>query len=809
MRKFLPYRNLFKAIFLVASFLLVVSCQQIKSEKQSILVFSKTSGFRHDSIAAGIDAINALAAKEGISVTASEQASQFSLDNLLQFDAVVFLNTTGDVLNEEQQLALEHYIQAGGGFVGIHAAADTEWEVGDWHWYWRLVGGIFNGHPSDPSNVQNAKLIVVNKQHASTQTLPASFELADEWYDFKNLNSARTDLIVVDEATYQGGKQGKYHPVAWFHDYDGGRAFYTNLGHSIETYSNPLFLDHLRGGLQYAMGKGKPTHLAHIRPQQYKFEKQVLSSELNEPISLDFFANGNILVAERPGTIKYYEAKTGTLTEVAKVDTAFISRLEMGLLGIAVEQRPNKVPRIYASYTAMYGKDVHMRLSRFNWVNDAIDMASEQVILHYPLEQSCCHMGGDLELAADGSLFFSTGDNTNPFKQNGYGAIGGKEGQVFSDARRSSANSQDLRGKVIRIIPQDDGSYKIPKGNLFSDPAQGRPEIYVMGTRNAFTVTYDDLSGELFYGDVGPDAGQNSEQQGSRGYDEINRVIQAGNFGWPLFIGDNQSYRKYDYETQFATSDFFDPAAPINDSPNNTGTKSLPPAQKALIWYPYGDSEEFPEMSHGGRNALVMDVYRARDYPEATRYPDYYDGKLFIMDFMRKWIKAVDYSADNKVHVIDAVAPQLDLTLPIDGRFGPDGNLYVLEYGSAWFKDNPDARLTKIAYVPNAAPPVQQQTLVAQEAAPEGHQEAPHPGLALVTENACLSCHKLDDQSVGPAFSKVANKYRENPDSVNVITNVIAKGSAGAWGDTGAMPAFAHLSAEKRKTIAEFIMTLQ
>ena len=242
MGSLMQHRNIFKAIFIMVSLFMVVSCQQINSEKQSILVFSKTSGFRHDSIAAGIEAINALAAKDGISVTSSEQASLFTLNYLLQFDAIIFLNTTGDVLNDEQQLAMENYIQAGGGFVGIHAAADTEWQDSNWHWYWRLVGGIFNGHPSTPSNVQNAKLNVVDSTHASTQTLPTSFELADEWYDYKSLNPARTDVLTVDESTYQGGKQGQYHPVAWFHDYDGGRAFYTNLGHSIETFSNPLLL---------------------------------------------------------------------------------------------------------------------------------------------------------------------------------------------------------------------------------------------------------------------------------------------------------------------------------------------------------------------------------------------------------------------------------------------------------------------------------------------------------------------------------------------------------------------------------------
>src|SRR5690625_5574896 len=138
--------------------------------------------------------------------------------------AVVFVNTRGDVLNYQQKLAFERYIQAGGGFVGIHSAADTEH---NWHWFRRLVGAAFKSHPDDPSNVQQATVQVVNAHHPSTEGLPRQFDRVDEWYDFSHLSARRNDLLTVDERSYQGGTHGAYHPIAWYHEFDGGRAFYT------------------------------------------------------------------------------------------------------------------------------------------------------------------------------------------------------------------------------------------------------------------------------------------------------------------------------------------------------------------------------------------------------------------------------------------------------------------------------------------------------------------------------------------------------------------------------------------------------
>ena len=180
-----------------------------------VLVFSKTSGFRHESIPAGLIALQKLASERQFNLVATEDATQFSDENLRHFNAVIFLNTTGDVLDETQQLAMERFIQAGGGFVGIHSATDTEWQ-GDWFWYRNLVGAVFKNHPNEPSNVQAAKVLVTDKNHPSTATLPDSFSLADEWYNFRDFYEFIHVIAKVDETTYQGGEHNHDHPISCY-----------------------------------------------------------------------------------------------------------------------------------------------------------------------------------------------------------------------------------------------------------------------------------------------------------------------------------------------------------------------------------------------------------------------------------------------------------------------------------------------------------------------------------------------------------------------------------------------------------------
>jgi len=255
--------RIFSVIALSLLVALITSCaesdkhsEQVASpgHLESVLIFSKTTGWRHDSISEGIEAVKRLLQQRGLTAVATEDANLFTDEHLREMAAVVFLNTTGDVLDEKQQQAFERYIQAGGGFVGVHAATDTEHE-GDWYWYRRLVGGVFESHPNDPSNVQRARVQVVESNHLATRDLPAEFYIADEWYDFRSLSDRRHDLLTVDERTYQGGQHGAYHPIAWYQDFDGGRVFYTGLGHTRQTYSNQWFLKHLDGGLEYALAR--------------------------------------------------------------------------------------------------------------------------------------------------------------------------------------------------------------------------------------------------------------------------------------------------------------------------------------------------------------------------------------------------------------------------------------------------------------------------------------------------------------------------------------------------------------------------
>jgi uncharacterized protein len=216
-------------------------------KKPSILVFSKTAGFRHASIAEGKIALLQLGRDNNFSVDTTEDASMFTDKTLKKYSAVIFLSTTGDVLNDEQQKAFENYIRSGKGFFGIHAATDTEY---GWPWFGKLVGAYFISHPK----TQKAKLVIIDKINKAVSHLPEVWERTDEWYNFKNINPDIKVIMTIDENSYEGGKNSPSHPMAWYHEYDGGKSFYTALGHTPESYSDPLFLQHLLGGIKYAAG---------------------------------------------------------------------------------------------------------------------------------------------------------------------------------------------------------------------------------------------------------------------------------------------------------------------------------------------------------------------------------------------------------------------------------------------------------------------------------------------------------------------------------------------------------------------------
>ncbi|MBS1533372.1 MAG: ThuA domain-containing protein [Bacteroidetes bacterium] len=242
--------NYFKTTIIL---LLLITVSFSVLAKPKVLVFSKTAGFHHESIAVGAPAIIKLGQENGFDVDTTTDASKFTTENLKQYAAVIFLSTTGTVLNDAQKEAFKKYIESGHGFVGIHSATDTEY---DWPWYGKLVGAYFKNHPSKQ---QIATLRVVDPNFIATKGLPAEWKRLDEWYNFRVVPSDKDVhvLITIDEKSYEGGNDGDYHPMSWYHSYDGGRAFYTALGHTDESYADPLYLKHILGGIEYAMGKHK------------------------------------------------------------------------------------------------------------------------------------------------------------------------------------------------------------------------------------------------------------------------------------------------------------------------------------------------------------------------------------------------------------------------------------------------------------------------------------------------------------------------------------------------------------------------
>ena len=547
----------------------------------SVLVFSRTTGFRHASIPNGIAAVRQLGETHGFAVTATEDPAVFSSAGLSGVDAVVFLNTTGDVLNASQQAAFEGYIESGGGFVGVHSAADTEY---DWAWYGGLVGAYFESHPP---GTPDAVVRVADRVHPATRDLPASWARTDEWYNFRR--SPRGDvhvLATLDEQTYSGGTMLGDHPIAWCQAYEGGRSFYTAGGHTGASFAEADYLGHLWGGLAWAAGWAEGDCSATV---ETSWERVILDDSVADPMELAVAPDGRVFVAERGGAVKVFDPADGHTHVAARLSVT--TSYEDGLLGITLD--PDFAANGWAYlYYSPAGAEPVQRVSRFTVVGDVLDVSTEAVLLTVRTDRDeGGHSGGSLAFAPDGTLFVATGDDTDPFASDGYAPIDERPGRASWDAQRTSGDPFDLRGKVLRIRPLPDGTAAIPDGNLFpTDGSAGRPEVYAMGVRNPFRLSVDPETGWLYWGDVGPDASAGSPAWGPRGYDEVNQARSAGFFGWPYCIADNQPYRDRDFATG-AAGPPFDCAAVANDSPHAAGAPvALPPAQPAWAWYPYAPS---------------------------------------------------------------------------------------------------------------------------------------------------------------------------------------------------------------------------
>ncbi len=453
-------------------------------------------------------------------------------------------------------------------------------------------------------------------------------------------------------------------------------------------------------------------------PDPTRFQKTVLAEDLTEPMELDLLPDGKIIFIERRGAIKIFDPATGLVNIAYKLPVH--SEYEDGLMGLALDPHYIDNHWIYLYYSPVGNESVN-NLSRFIFRGDTLDRASEQIILQVAVQrQECCHSGGCIEFDAAGNLYLSTGDNTNPFASDGYSPSDERTGRSAWDAQKSSSNTNDLRGKILRIKPLLDGGYICPQGNLFTEKSLetrwpelkqlpkgmlGRPEIYTMGCRNPFRFSFDNRRKLLFWGEVGPDAGEPDMTRGPQGHDEINRARAAGFFGWPYFVGNNKPYHEFNFANH-KSDPLHDPAHPINNSPNNTGKRELPPAQPAFIWYPYGNSLEFPLVGTGGRNAMAGPTYYCDEYAADTRFPDYYNGKLIIYDWIRGWMMAVTVDSLGNFSRMEPFGEALNLSRPMDMVVDKNGSIWVLEYGTQWFATNHDARLSRIDYFQGNRPPV-------------------------------------------------------------------------------------------------------
>ena len=483
-----------------------------------------------------------------------------------------------------------------------------------------------------------------------------------------------------------------------------------------------------------ALPSGAAAQVGGNTPTASQFQKVTLNDRPGEPMSLAVLPDRRVLHTARTGEVRIHNPRTGLNTLAA--DVPVYQHDEEGLQGIAVDPNfaqnrwvylyyspPGDTPQDNPATPAVNEGDAPfegtqadwdrfrgvMRLSRFRLNGSDLDLASEQRIIDVPQDRGiCCHVGGQIEFDGQGNLFLSTGDDTNPFFSDGYTPIDDRPGRNPAfDARRTAGNTNDLRGKLLRIRVQQGGGYAIPEGNLFPQgTARTRPEIYAMGLRNPFRFSVDRRSGNVYMADYSPDAPTPNPDRGPAGHGRWMLIRQPGNYGWPFCVTPDLPFVNYDFGTQDA-GEPFDCERPRNDSRYNTGLRELPTVEQPDVFYSYEESGPglFPEMfdrASGdgigpmGGPAYVFDpASRSR-----FRWPEYYNGVPLFYEWSRDFVKEFRLNEPNGDEFSGEIRHvPIPVDNPMDMEFGPDGALYVLDYGDGFFAENPDAQLARIDFV--------------------------------------------------------------------------------------------------------------
>ncbi|MEO3925109.1 ricin-type beta-trefoil lectin domain protein [Micromonosporaceae bacterium B7E4] len=471
-----------------------------------------------------------------------------------------------------------------------------------------------------------------------------------------------------------------------------------------------------------AVGVAAPPAAA-APPPTSQFEKVKLDGGLGmgEPIELSVLPDGKVLYINRGsssggGQVRLYNPATGSTT--VALTLPLDARFEDGLIGITLHPRFATNRWVYLFYSPVATPLVN-RISRFTFNPSTLQLGGETKLIEWPTERRlCCHSAGSMTWDSNENLYFAVGDNTNSGGDSaGMAPIDERPGRDPQyDAQRTSGNTNDLRGKINRIHPEENGSYTIPAGNLFAPgTAQTRPEIYIMGVRNPYRIWVDKKNANtLYWGEVGPDAGATIANRGPAAYDEYNRATAPGNHGWPYCGGPDVAYNDWNFATN-APRGWFPcggSTGPVNDSPNNTGQRQLPPTRGALVWEQHGGSREWPALDNPGGcgSPNHAEVYHYDpNLNSEVKWPAYYDNKLIITEYCRNWIKEVQFDNGNprtgNPTVIEPVLAGMSFVHPIDMEFGPDGSLYLLEYGNGYFSGDVAAGLYKINYLAGGRSP--------------------------------------------------------------------------------------------------------
>ncbi len=508
---------------------------------------------------------------------------------------------------------------------------------------------------------------------------------------------------------------------------------------------------------------------AFAAPAPDHFKVDVLAEGFTDPQEMVMLPDGRILICEREGKLRVWKPGSSELEEGGSLNVAVRKKehaRECGFIGMTADPNFAKNNWLYCYYSL---PDVSShRLSRFTFTDGQLDVASEVILLEVPTDRDdrTCHEGGSIAFGPDGLLYLSTGDNTNPFSKP---ATPIEEDKKERDAQRSASNSNDLRGKVLRIKVNADGSVEIPKGNLFPPGTpKTRPEIYAMGLRNPYRITVNSKTGTLYWGEVAPDKQPTGE--------EINQAKTAGYYGWPYVITDTKVFKNLDGVP-------FDPKKLKNTSKNNTGIVDLPEPREPLHFY-------------GRSCSIIGEVYHMTDSPGA--FPAYYDNCLLFADWNRSWFKFIRLDKDENNIAVEDFKMNFKFRKPIDMFFNK-GVLYVLEYGTGWYNVK-NGRLLRVSYSPD----FHQQADFSADPRIFG-MKTEHAGTKLLEAATCLSCHNAQDKIVGPSFVEIVAKYKDDPAAVEKLAKKVKDGGVGVWGEQP-MPAHPMYSDEQLSAMIQAIM---